>query len=134
MTSKIVFADGTALGTLAVYSTKEIIENAYREKFEIRFPETVTIEQINAAIASADNLAEITLKELDSDENEISAYTYQNFSMVRSVGFNVDTSGNKYNVLVLAQLSALELAQKEQAATLDMLTGCVLEMSEQVYQ
>lgn len=134
MTSKIVFADGTALDTKAVYSTKEIIENAYREKFEIQFPETVTLEQINTAIAIADNLATITLKQFDSEGNETSAFTYQNFSMVRSIGFNVDATGNRYNVLILAQLSTLELAQKEQAANIDMLTGCVLEMSEQVYQ
>lgn len=134
MTSKIVFKNGTELETLAVFSTKEIIENAYREKFEIRFPKTVTIEQINTAIATVDNLATITLKQFDSEGNETSAFTYQNFNMVRSVGFNVDATGNRYNVLVLAQLSTLELAQKEQAANIDMLTGCVLEMSEQVYQ
>lgn len=117
MTSKIAFKDGTELETLAVYSTKEIIENAYREKFEIRFPESVTIEQINAA-ATAENLAKITLKEFDVNGEETGAYTYQNFTMVRGVGFAISDSGARYNVLIVAQLSALEIAQQEQAATL----------------
>jgi len=117
MTSKIVFKDGTALDTLAVYSSKEIIENAYREKFEIRFPETVTIEQINAA-ATDENLAEITLKEFAATGEETGSYTYQNFTMVRGIGFAITDSGTRYNVLTLAQLSALEIAQREQAAAL----------------
>jgi len=135
MGSKIKFKDGTELDTISVFGSKEVIENAYRDKFEIRFPETVTLEQINNIIATADNLSEITLEECDDSGNVTSSYTYQNFSMVRSVGFNTDSSsGVRYNVLVIAQLSTLEIAQKEQAANIDMLTGCVLEMSEQVYQ
>ena len=117
MTSKIVFADGTVFDTLAVYSSKEIIENAYREKFEIRFPENVTIEQINAA-ATAENLAEIALKEFNDDGEETASYTYLNFSMLRGVGFKVSDTGERYNALEIAQLSTLELAQKAQAAEL----------------
>ena len=117
MTSKIAFKDGTIFDTIAVYSSKEIIENAYREKFEIRFPESVTLEQINTA-ATAENLSEITLKEFDVNGEETGAYTYQNFTMVRGVGFAISDGGERYNVLVLAQLSALEIAQQEQAAAL----------------
>ncbi len=117
MTSKIVFKNGTELETLAVFSTKEIIENAYREKFEIRFPETVTIEQINAA-ATADNLAEIALKEFNESGEETASYTYLNFSMLRGVGFKIGDTGERYNALEIAQLSTLELAQKAQAAEL----------------
>lgn len=117
MTSKIVFKNGTELETLAVFSTKEIIENAYREKFEIRFPETVTIEQINAA-ATADNLAEIALKEFNESGEETASYTYLNFSMLRGVSFKIGDTGERYNALEIAQLSTLELAQEAQAAEL----------------
>lgn len=117
MTSKIAFKDGTELETLAVYSTKEIIENAYREKFEIRFPKTVTIEQINAA-ATAENLAEIALKEFNEDGEETASYIYLNFSMVRGIGFKIGDTGERYNALEIAQLSTLELAQEAQAAEL----------------
>lgn len=117
MTSKIVFKNGTELETLAVFSTKEIIENAYREKFEIRFPKTVTIEQINAA-ATAENLAEIALKEFNEDGEETASYIYLNFSMVRGIGFKIGDTGERYNALEIAQLSTLELAQEAQAAEL----------------
>lgn len=117
MTSKIVFKNGTELETLAVFSTKEIIENAYREKFEIRFPKMVTIEQINAA-ATAENLAEIALKEFNEDGEETASYIYLNFSMVRGIGFKIGDTGERYNALEIAQLSTLELAQEAQAAEL----------------
>lgn len=127
MTSKIVFADGAVFDTLAVYSSKEIIENAYREKFEIRFPENVTIEQINAA-ATAENLAEIALKEFNDDGEETASYTYLNFSMSRGVGFKVSDTGERYNALEIAQLSTLELAQKAQAAELAALQEKIKEL------
>lgn len=109
-TQTITFKNGTTLPVIAVYSNKDLIQGAYRECFEIRFPtEAVTYDTLTA-LAVSENLKEITLTETESDvTNRVSKYF--NFTIVTGMGMKTaPEDGTPYCFLSVAQKSDAELA------------------------
>lgn len=107
----ITFKNGTKLPTIAVYSNNTLIQNAYRECFEIRFPvESVDYDTISS-LATADNLSAIVLTERDDETDEIIAqFSHFNFTIVTSLGMKTEpTDGSKFFFLSVAQKSDTEL-------------------------
>lgn len=113
MTQTITFKNGTTLPVIAVYSSKDLIQGAYRECFEIRFPvEGVTYEGLSEQ-ASPENLSEITLTE---KINEITnqASQYFNFTIITGIGKRTDSvDGSQFYFLSVAQKSDAELALEQ---------------------
>lgn len=110
MSQTITFKNGTTLPVIAVYSQKELIQGAYRECFEIRFPtEAVTYDTLTA-LAVSENLKEITLTETESDvTNRVSKYF--NFSILTGMGMKTaPEDGTPYYFLSVTQKSDAELA------------------------
>ena len=109
MSQTITFKNGTTLSVIAVYSQKELIQGAYRECFEIRFPtEAVTYDTLTA-LAVSENLKEITLIETEDDvTNRVSKYF--NFSILTGMGMKTSEDGTQFNFLSVAQKSDAELA------------------------
>lgn len=107
----ITFKNGQTLPVIAVYSTKELVQNAYRECFEIRFQiEAVTYDKLSS-LAAADNLSELTLTERDNQTDEITAqFSHKNFTVVTGMGMKtVPEDGSQFFFLGVAQKSDAEL-------------------------
>lgn len=112
MSQTITFKNGTTLPVIAVYSQKELIQGAYRECFEIRFPtEAVTYDTLTA-LATSQNLSELILTEMDNEtDSETAKYTYYNFTLVTGIGQKTTPEdGTRYLYLSIAQKSDAEFA------------------------
>ena len=69
----ITFKNGHTLPVMAVYSAKELVQNAYRECFEIRFSTEITTYDNLSSLATTGNLSELILTERDDQTDEITA-------------------------------------------------------------
>lgn len=110
MSQTITFKNGTTLPIFGVHSDKTIIQNAYREYFEIRFPtEAVTYDTLTA-LAVPENLSEITITEVVDDKtNRVSKHC--NFTVITGIGKRTDfLDGSQFYFLSVAQKSDTELA------------------------
>ena len=115
ITQTIKFANEVTLPVIAVYSKKELIQNAYRECFEIRFPtENTTLETIGS-LATPANLSKLTLIEKDNESDDvISQYSYFNYTIVTGMGImSSHDDGSKFFFLNVAQKSDMELQMEQ---------------------
>lgn len=132
ITQTITFKDGTILPIIAVYGNKEVVQNAYRETFEIQIPiGTITYDELSALITS-ENLSELILTETDDETNEVTAqFTHSNFTIVIGLGFKTKLEdGSKYLFLSVAQKHDTELAIERLSQDNEDLQAAVMELAE----
>lgn len=115
ITQTIKFKNGTVIPVIAVYNKNELIQNAYRECFEIQFStEAVTLDTITS-LAVPENLSELILTETDDETNEVTAqFSHLNFTIVTGMGMKTKPEdGSKFFFLSVAQKSDAELAMEQ---------------------
>ncbi len=111
ITQSIKFSNGSTFPVIAVYGKNDLIQNAYRECFEIRFSiGDVTLEGLSS-LAEPENLSELILTERDDETDEITAqFSHYNFTIVTGMGMKTaPEDGSKFFFLSVAQRSDSEL-------------------------
>lgn len=128
----ITFKDGTTLPTIAVYGNKEVVQNAYRETFEIQIPiGSITYDELSALVTS-ENLSELILTESDNETNEVTAqFTHSNFTIVTGLGFKTKPEdGSKYLFLSIAQKHDTELAIEQLQQDNEDVQAALMELAD----
>lgn len=132
ITQTITFTNGVVFPVIAVYSRKELIQNAYRECFEIRFStEAVTLDTL-ASLAAPENLSELVLTETDDETGEIVAqFVHDNFTIVTGMGMKtLPEDGSKFFFLNVAQKSDAELAMERLMQDNEDILSALVELAE----
>lgn len=132
ITQTITFKNGTTLPTIAVYSKNELIQNAYRECFEIRFPTDAVILDTLSSLDVPENLSELILTEKDDETEEITAqYSHFNFTIVTGMGMKTTAEdGSKFFFLSVAQKSDAELALEQLMRDNEDIQTALMELAE----
>lgn len=132
ITQTITFQDGTTLPTIAVFGNKEVVQDAYRECFEIRIPTNATTYEGLTALATHENLSELILTETNDETNEITAqFSYRNFSIVTGLGLKTaPEDGSKYLFLSVAQKSDTELAIEQLRQDNEDVQAALMELAD----
>lgn len=132
MAQTITFKYGKTLPTIAVYSQKELIQGAYRECFEIRFPIEATAYDELSALATPENLSELILMEMDSETDKIiTQFTHSNFAIVTGLGLKTaPEDGSQYYFLSVAQKSDAELALEKLEQDNEDIQAAMMELAE----
>ena len=128
----ITFKNGQAFPVIAVYSEKELIQNAYRECFEIRFPtDTMSYDELSS-LATSDNLSELILTEKDDQTDEITAqFTHKNFTIVTGMGMKtLPEDGSQFLFLGVAQKSDSELELERLRKDNEDIQSALVELAE----
>lgn len=131
ITQTIKFANGVALPVIAVYSKNELIQNAYRECFEIQFSiEAVTLDTITS-LAVPENLSELILTETDNETNEVTAqFSHLNFTIVTGMGMKTKPEdGSKFFFLSVARKSDSELLMERLAQDNEDIQSALVELA-----
>lgn len=128
----IQFKNQVTLPTIAVYSKNELIQNAYRERFEIRFPtDAVTLDTLSS-LAVPENVSELILTEKDDETEEITAqYSHFNFTLIIGMGMKTTPEdGSKFFFLSVAQKSDAELALERLMQDNEDIQTALVELAE----
>ena len=145
MSTQVTFANGTTIETgFAPIGGTTTFQSAYRKTLELRFPVSeISFEEIKALYTDATAMSEITVTEWGKQEQVDPENTEQtvevdvivgqslhlNFSLPIELALkNVD--GTDLWCAKLAQKSALELAQAQQAGDIAALDAAVMEIGE----
>lgn len=145
MSTQITFANGTTIETgFAPIGGTTTFQSAYRKTLELRFPANViSFEEIKVLYTDATAMSEITVTEWGKQEQvdpenpeqtiEVDVVVGQslhlNFSLPIELTLkNVD--GTDLWCAKMAQKSALELAQAQQAGDIAALDAAVMEIGE----
>lgn len=131
ITQTIEFANGVTLPVIAVYSKNELIQNAYRECFEIQFStEAVTLDTITS-LAVPENLSELILTETDNETNEVTAqFSHLNFTIVTGMGMKTTPEdGSKFFFLSVARKSDSELLMERLAQDNEDIQSALVELA-----
>lgn len=131
ITQIIKFKNGVTLPVIAVYSKKELIQNAYRECFEIRIPVEATTYNDLSSLAVSENLSELFLTEKDRETNEVTAqFSHTNFTIVTGLGMKTAEDGSKFLFLNVAQKSDAELMIEQLLQDNEDIQFALVELAE----
>ena len=123
----IKFANGTTLDTIGVYSGEMTLQSAHRRTLEIRISKDKAIfEELSALYSDTAALDAITT--IDS-QNPSSTNLHLHFTIPVSLGLR-DFDGEQVWCMKVAEMSALELAQAQQAGDIAALDAAVMEIGE----
>lgn len=131
-TQTIKFSNGITLPVIAVYSKNELIRNAYRECFEIRFStEDVTFDSLSS-LAVPENLSELILTEKNDETDEVtSQFSHRNFTVVTGMGMKTASEdGAKFFFLSVAQKSESELLMERLTQDNEDIKSALVELAE----
>lgn len=123
----IKFANGTTFDTIGVYGGEMTIQNAHRRTLEILVAkDKATFEELSALYSDTAALDSITTID---DENPSSTNLHLHFTIPVSLGLR-DIDGEQVWSMKVAEMSALELAQAQQAGDIAALDAAVMEIGE----
>ena len=123
----VTFANGTTLDTIGVYGAEMTIQSAHRRTLEIRTSkDKATFEELSALYSNTAALDSITTID---DENPSSTNLHLHFTIPVSLGLR-DIDGEQVWCMKVAEMSALELAQAQQAGDIAALDAAVMEIGE----
>lgn len=132
----IELANGKMYYPLAPYSGHEFIENQYRMVHTIHFKADETGEdgyteaEIRELFEDTSTFDIIRFYEDTPDEEGKYAFLSEYLHTTIPVKFTTETiDGVKRYIIKIAQLTELEIMQKEQAEQIALLQDCILELS-----
>lgn len=127
----VTFKDGTTIPVIAVCGKKELIQDAYRESFEIKIPTEETTYDGISTLATPENLIELIITEKDSETNEVKAqFTHRNFTLVTGVGMKTaPEDGTQYYFLSVAQKSSAEIAIERLSQENETILDAIVELA-----
>ena len=132
----ITLANGKSYNTVAIFSNTQNFQNSQREIFEIHFKADETeqdgykLETISALYNNPAPFDNIKIYEDTPDEAGNCAFLSEHLHTTIPVKFTTETIDDvKRYIIKIAQLSELEIMQKEQAEQIALLQDCVLELS-----
>ena len=126
----ITLANGKSYNTVAIFSNTQNFQSSQREIFEIHFKADET-EQDGYKLETISALYNnIKIYEDTPDEAGNCAFLSEHLHTTIPVKFTTETIDDvKRYIIKIAQLSELEIMQKEQAEQIALLQDCVLELS-----
>ena len=108
-----------------------MIQNAYRECFEIRIPVEATTYNDLSSLAVPENLSELFLTEKDSETDEVTAqFSHTHFSIVTGLGMKTAEDGSKFLFLNVAQKSDAELTVEQLLQDNEDIQSALVELAE----
>ena len=125
----VKFANGTTLDTIGVYGGEMTIQSAHRRTLEILVAkDKATFEELSALYSDAAALDSITTID---DENPSSTNLHLHFTIPVSLGLR-DIDGEQVWCMKVAEMSALELAQAQQAADINDTQLALIELADMI--
>lgn len=130
----IKFANGKQIETIAVYGGKQTFQNANRETLEIRIAEVNTdFNELKKLYTDSTALSKIEIMETTTDENgetKISTQSLQlNYTLPMELALR-EIDGVQTWCMKLAQKSAIEILQEQQAADINDTQLALIELAE----
>lgn len=133
--STITLSNSKVYNHIGVFVGQANYQGSLRRTLEVRISyDETTFDDLRQNFIT-ENLGEIILsseKINDSGETIVNQYQHLNYSLVMGLGVETIDETDMW-VIRLAQRTDLEIMQQTQSDDINMLTECVLEMSEFVY-
>lgn len=133
----IILANGKSYNPIAPNSFKEFIQGQKREVLEFHFKADETgvdgysLEEIVGLYRDTTPFSSIKFYEDIPDEEGNYKFLSEHLNFTIPVNFKTETiDGVDRHILKVAQLSDLEITQKEQAERIALLEECILELSQ----
>ena len=128
----IKFKTGKQLETVAVYGGGMTFQNANRDTLEIRIAEeTAEFDELKALYTNTDALSEIEITDTAAGDNgstETVQSLHLNYTLPVELGLK-QLNGESVWCMKLAQKSALEIAQEQQAADINDTQLALIELA-----
>lgn len=133
----IILANGKSYNPIAPNSFKEFIQGQQREVLEFHFKadetgvDGYTREEIIELYKDTAPFSDIKFYEDTPDEEGNYKFLSEHLNFTIAVNFetkNID--GLEQHIVKVAQLSEIEITQKEQAERIALLEECILELSQ----
>lgn len=132
----IILANNKTYTPIAPYSRKELIQGHQRNVFEIHFKadetgvDGYTEEEIRELYKDTTPFEDIKFYEDLPDESGNYKFLSEHLNYTIPVNFETKTIDDiERHIIKIAQLSELEIMQKEQAEQIALLQDCILELS-----
>lgn len=123
----VQFANGTTYNAIGVYGGEMTLQNAHRRTLEIRIAkDEATFEELSALYGDTAALDAITTID---DVDTTSTNLHLHFTLPVSLGLR-GIDGEQVWCMKVAEMSALELAQAQQAGDIAALDAAVMEIGE----
>lgn len=128
----IKFANGKQLETIAVYGGGMTFQNANRDTLEIRIAEeNAEFDELKALYTDADALSEIEITDTATGDNgstETVQSLHLHYTLPVELGLK-QLNGESVWCMKLAQKSAIEIAQEQQAADINDTQLALIELA-----
>lgn len=125
----IKFKNGKQFETIAVYGGGMTYQNANRDTLEIRVAaENATFDELKAIYTSAGALSEIEITDTAGENGEAVQSLHLNYSIPVELALR-EADGAQTWCMKIAQKSALEIAQEQQAADINDTQLALIELA-----